>query len=363
MQSGIWKSYDTKLGLVALCVISILASCTALEGIPTSPRDVDTLETVTQDGIRLSLRNLVPKRDLIKYPVLLVPDFFLSSDVFFIGPNGGLANYLAARGVEVWTIDLRGQGKNLALSNFSAEGFDWCLDDWLDADIPLALSEVAKNSGKEKAIIIGHGLGGTLALLVASKHPDRVAAVVGLGSPGDLWRPPNRLISALLEHKGKIPPYPVKVQDYLDMTAPFPAQQGFWDILLFNDSGFEGGQARDFFSGRTTLVSSCILKKLADWYDNGRFVDKSGERDLLEGIGKVSQPILLIAGKLDHLYCPGEVLIAYDLAQSKDKEFFIASRMNGLSADYGHLGLLTGPYADRDIYRYILRWVQKRFAR
>lgn len=352
-----------KLVLVALCVIFISVSCTALQQIPASPRDVETLEVMTQDGVRLSLRNIVSKRELIKYPVLLVPDFFLNSDVFFSGPEGGLARYLAKRGFEVWTINLRGQGKSLVFPKSSEQSSDWCFEDWLEVDIPLALSEIAKNSGKEKVIIIGHGLGGTLALLAGSKYPERVASVIGLGSPGNLWRSPNRLISSVLEHKSKIPSSPIKVQDYLDMTAPFQSQQGFWDILLFNDSGFEEAQARDFFGDKTNFVPPCILQKLADWYDRGHLYDKNGGRDLLENIGGFAQPVLLIAGKLDHLYCPGEVLIAYDSVPSEDKEFFIASRVNRLSADYGHLGLLTGPSADRDIYRYILRWVQKRFAR
>jgi len=353
----------TSAMLVALVVVIISASCSVLERMPSSFKDSERVEIMTEDGVKLSLQDIVPKRDLIKYPVLLIPDFFLDADEFFTGPQGGLATYLAERGFEVWTIDLRGQGKSAIYSTGDSKSSDWCLDKWLESDIASALSEIIKNSGKDKIILIGHGLGGTLAILAGAEYPDRVAAVISLGSPGGVWRPANRLINSLLDYKSAIPANPVKIQDYLDMPAPFEAKEGLWDILLFNDSGFEGGHAKTFFANKSNFVSPCILRKLSDWYVNGRLLDISGERDFLENFDGLVQPALLIAGKLDHLYCPGEALIAYDSIPSEDKEFFIASRVNRLSVDYGHMGLVMGPNADQDIYRYIVRWVQKRFSR
>jgi len=342
-------------------VAVMVVSCAVLEHMPAQFKDEEAIKVETPDGVELNLLRFVPKRDLVLYPVLLIPDSFLSADEFFAGPRGGLAAYLAERGFEVFSVELRGMGSSSSAVN--PKLVDWCFDDWLEVDLPAVLGAVTRNSSKDKVIIVGHGLGGTLAMLAGSKYPERVAAVVGLGSPGGVWRPPNKLLAALLTSSAKITDEPIEVGDYLGLPAPFASEQALVDILLFNDSGFENGAASEYFEDAPGYLSSCLLRRLAGWYESGIFLDREGEADILEGLDGFVQPALLIAGKLDHLYCPGEVLIAYETIPANDKELFIASRVNRLMVDYGHMGLVMGPYADRDIYKHVVKWARDRFSR
>ena len=45
-------------------------------------------------------------------PVILVPGYQMNSSIFGFHPNGpSLEAYLASRGIETWSVDLRGQGR------------------------------------------------------------------------------------------------------------------------------------------------------------------------------------------------------------------------------------------------------------
>ncbi len=352
------------LPLVALGTAVALVSCAALARMPAPVESERAMKVEAEGNVVLNILWLLPKRELIAYPVLLVPDAFLSADEFFTGPQGGLARYLAERGFEVFAVDLRGMGSSSNPGSLESGLIDWCLDDWLEHDIPGAIEAVCRASGEEKVILIGHGLGGTLAMLAGARYPDRVAAVVGLGSPGGVWRPPNKLIAAILAAGKRLADdAPLEVGECINAPAPFPSDQTLLELLLFNDSGFDSDAATGYFDRATGYLSSCIVHRLIEWYEGGTLSDRGGTADLLEGLDGLVQPTLIVAGKLDHLFCPGEVLMAYDAIPAEDKEFFIASKVNGLSADYGHMGLVMGPRADRDIYRRIARWVRNRFSR
>ena len=71
--------------------------------------------------------------------------------------------------LSVLRYDRRGYGRSLALG--PARSFDTQVDD------------LASVVGDEPAIVVGHSLGGVVALTFASRHPDRASAVVAYEAP------------------------------------------------------------------------------------------------------------------------------------------------------------------------------------
>jgi hypothetical protein len=70
--------------------------------------------------------------------------------------------------------------------------------------------------------------------------------------------------------------------------------------------------------------------------------------------------VLLVAGPRDPLVPAGtlEQTLAV-LEQARPRASLLASRISGLSANYGHLDLLLGRNARRDIYPFIAAWLDR----
>ncbi len=86
-------------------------------------------------------------------------------------------------------IDLRGHGKSDAPANN-----DFAIDSLAD-DIGAVLDDLRLN----KVVLVGHSMGGSAALAYAGKHPDRVAGLVLVTSPGKLPEAQGKQILAALE--------------------------------------------------------------------------------------------------------------------------------------------------------------------
>ena len=76
-----------------------------------------------------------------------------------------------------FALDQRGHGK----TDQPASGYDW---DTLSGDIIAALDQL----GLEKVNLCGHSWGGHVALSVAAKHPDRIAALALIDGGFQDWR-------------------------------------------------------------------------------------------------------------------------------------------------------------------------------
>jgi fermentation-respiration switch protein FrsA (DUF1100 family) len=83
---------------------------------------------------------------------------------------------------------------------------------------------------------------------------------------------------------------------------------------------------------------------------DGWFYSADGQIRYDTVLSQVQLPMLFIAGRGDHIAPPDGVRSYYDAVGSPDKTFIVASRVNGFSADYGHLDLGLGDEAASEIY-------------
>ena len=65
-------------------------------------------------GWRLSLSRRRESTPPVGRPVLIIPGYGMNSYIFGFHPNGpSMIECFAMRGLEVWTVDLRGQGRSI----------------------------------------------------------------------------------------------------------------------------------------------------------------------------------------------------------------------------------------------------------
>ena len=117
----------------------------------------------------------VPPR---RHPVLLVHGFGQNRRAWHLSGRS-FANHLAAQGFDVFNTELRGHGRSRRAGTLAAHD----LATSVDVDLPAALDVAAARSGRDRAFVVGHSLGGLLAYALAAGYGSRVAGVVTLGAP------------------------------------------------------------------------------------------------------------------------------------------------------------------------------------
>jgi pimeloyl-ACP methyl ester carboxylesterase len=138
-------------------------------------------------GWRLSLSRTRQVAEPSGRPVVIVPGYGMNSFIFGFHPKGpSLVECLAARGLEVWTVDLRGQGRSIRALGTNRYGMaDLAIDD-LGAAIAHVLAET--KTGARKVDLVGCSLGTALSFAHVACVPD--APVHALVSMAGLvtWR-------------------------------------------------------------------------------------------------------------------------------------------------------------------------------
>ncbi len=136
-------------------------------------------------GWRLSLKQRWDAETLVegRRPLMIVPGYGMNSFIFGWHPNDlSMEEYLVRAGFEVWSVDLRGQGRA------RSEGGGRCyhLRDIAVDDLNAAIAGVLELSrtGADKVDLIGCSLGGTYLYIHTVLVPDTpVGAMVGMGAP------------------------------------------------------------------------------------------------------------------------------------------------------------------------------------
>jgi pimeloyl-ACP methyl ester carboxylesterase len=133
------------------------------------------------------------EQPLLNEPLLLVHGFSQNRRAFTAGV---LVRGLLARGVDVHLIELRGHGKSSIerqRQRHRSHGtplpadidYGWDIDSYLLEDVPAAVAEVKRQTGRDKVFYAGHSLGGILGYGYAGTHDD-LAGLITLGSAADL---------------------------------------------------------------------------------------------------------------------------------------------------------------------------------
>lgn len=153
----------------------------------TALMNVDRYLVDNRAGWRIALTRHLDARESRGRPVLVVPGYGMNSFIFNFHPSGpSLVESLAARGLEVWTVDLRGQGRSIRARGSHRYGMaDLAVDD-LGAAIGHILAHTA--TGANKVDLVGCSLGTALSFAHVAVVPD--APVHALVSMAGLvtWR-------------------------------------------------------------------------------------------------------------------------------------------------------------------------------
>ncbi|MCK6527332.1 hypothetical protein L6R50_07145 [Myxococcota bacterium] len=254
--------------------------------------------------------------------VVVCPDFPLSARVFRGGPSGGLAGALERAGHRVVEVDPWAEGHRDALD----------LEGVLDGPVATALEEARTH--RRPVAWIGHGVCGLLPAYAAARRSPAPDLLVALGTPFDFSLPSPALRRFLAD----------------------PGDTGARDVLWRNGIG-----ARERIPFPDVPPAPWVLRDLREGWESGRGPRVAGVT-FDDAIGAWNRPLLVVAGSVDGIAPPEDALRGHRLAPSTDRTFRVVGWADHARGDYGHLGLLLGDRAHRDVWRHLVAWLGERLG-
>jgi pimeloyl-ACP methyl ester carboxylesterase len=123
--------------------------------------------------------------------------------------------------------------------------------------------------------------------------------------------------------------------------APLGGELGDSQRLVSNPTNVSKGSWKKLWAMGAGNNSAAVARQALSWVESDRFTSLDGSIDYAARLGEVHVPVLVIAGKGDHIATVSMVKAAYQRLGGP-REFEIAGVENGFSADYGHADFLIG---------------------
>lgn len=321
----------------------------------------------TADGYRLTLFRSPPKGprrvDPDARPVLLLPGAGANRFTFGLRAERSLAALLNARGVDVWLAELRGARTSAPVRHgplHARPAVSLCLK--LEHDLPALVEAVRGATGARRVDLVGHSLGGLLAMLAAGgpladvigrvvtiSAPGTFKGFVGGDEPGLVLRGVARGVEALAGGLDKV------------IVAPFARTRGPIPHLVSFQRHFLPG-ALDA-ADRRLYLDHCVedlpggdLAQLARWVRRGRLEDRHG-RLLEHHLAAVRAPVLAVASPRDRIIPEALVRAGVDALGTADKRLMLVGREHGHRRDYAHADILLAPSAVADVLEPLAAWL------
>jgi polyhydroxyalkanoate synthase len=323
-----------------------------------TPSGADEVHHVRcSDGVVVVVKRFrAARRDPTRRPVLCIPGLGTDSHNFDAPAPYGLARVLADAGHDAWAIDLRGTG--LSTMSFS-RWMGVCFDDFVGLDLPAVIDHVTSTTQAPQVALVGHSMGGIVAYaLLATGRGSRVASVVTIGSP--LGFPQGFDVAPFL--KVLLPLAPLAPGLFggalgrLTVPLALRVDVPYLDHWLILDH-VDARMARRLLYRAAQDVPRGLMRQFQDWLENDVIRSKDRRVDYRAALAGASTPTLVIEAPADGLARIDAVRRALPLL--RNAEHFVAGRSSGCAVDYGHIDVLFGRDAPRDVQPRIVAFLER----
>jgi polyhydroxyalkanoate synthase len=295
-----------------------------------------------------------------KFPVPILMVYALINRPYILDllPGNSLVEYLVDQGFDVYLLDWGVTGD---------EDWDLSFDDYILDYIRPATKRVMWASRSEEYTLFGYCMGGTMSAMYASLFPNEsLKNLVMLTTPIDfapektgllgIWTDEKHLdLDLLVDSVGNVSSE--LIENAMQMLKPVTNYVGahakMWECIL-DEKPIDTWEAMNkWVSDGTPFPGVAFKQWIKEFYQQNKLV--KGEirlRGRRVDLSNIACPLLNIAAKQDHI-CPlPQTESTADLVSSEDTEFVVL--------DAGHVGLLTGRSARKDLWPKISSWLETR---
>lgn len=331
------------------------------------PSREPTLDFIdTPDGWRLAAYRYRPLRGRgRRYPVLLIHGMSTNRfDVDFSNPRLSLAKYLNRQGFDTWVVELRGTGKSYRrglVPGLKAKLWsDWTFDDHIFKDLPVVVDYLKKVTKRRKFHWVGHSLGGTVVYAAIGALGSSVCASAAvLGAAMSASAKPG-IVKLGLKADPLVKRLPILP---FVLLAKLGRSASRW-LLPLEDNNYYSAENMDPETIQEALrvavenVSVPLFMQMHGWYKNNHFCSVDKKVSYRDNLKKIKSPFLVGAGSVDGVTPYPDVHFGYRRLGSKDKKLVVFGKEQGFMTDYGHVDLVLGRHAPREVYPVIADWLE-----
>jgi pimeloyl-ACP methyl ester carboxylesterase len=323
-----------------------------------TPSGADELHRVRcADGVVVAAKRFRARTpDGTRLSVICLPGLGTDSHNFDAPAPLGLARVFADAGHDTWAVDLRGTGQStMTFSRWVGVTFD----DFIGLDVPAVVDHVLEVTGAPQVVLVGHSMGGMVAYgAMSSGLGSKIAAVIAIASP--LGFPRGFEVAPFL--KLLLPLAPLapglfggvlgRLVTPLSLRVDTPYLKN-WLILDHVD----GRAMRRVMFRAVQDVPRGLMFQFKDWVEHDVIRSKDGAVDYRARLHGVPTPVLVVEAPADGLADVTAVRRALPLLPNA--EHFIAGRSSGCAVDYGHIDVLFGRQAPRDVHPRLLAFLDR----
>lgn len=349
----------------------------------------------TIDGWNLKVFHYPPEsKDYIRFPVILCHGLASNKNSCDFGKPGtnewerySLAAFLSQKQLngdsifDVWVPELRGAGNSFYDPKINSERYHWCVDDYIDKDVPAIIKCVQqwykeKKYGVPQVFWVGKSMGGMLAYAYGQtkEGQNNFKGVVTIGSPVFFGKS-----SMFLEFITRITPrnlsIPININEIIEKSSEIA---NHFKGLGVNNKNIDPVILENYLRvGFTGILSSKVLSQFSMFFKHNSFCrypkypwmydifsripflkKKFSPYCYTENIHRFITPLLAIAGGQDKMAPKKDIQYIKYLVGSSDVDFIEFSREAGYRNDYGHLDLNLGIHAYDEVYPKIYDWLK-----
>jgi poly[(R)-3-hydroxyalkanoate] polymerase subunit PhaC len=287
-------------------------------------------------------------------PVLLVFALINRPAIFDLRPENSFVRFLLDEGHDVFLLDW-GEPEE--------EDADMGLDSYVCDEMPWAIREVLRESGQEEITLLGWCIGGTLSAMYCALHPDApVRNLILLTTPidtdGSLYANWVRPLDA--DHVAdSLPVVPGAMVDWANklmkpVTNWWTTYRRLWDGVV------EGSAKREAYQPMARWVADnppfpgrAYREWIRGMYQENRLVRGTMHlRGQRVDLSRIDQNLLVITAGADHIAPRHGTEPVLGLVGSRDVQH--------LARDGGHIGLMAGSKAKKEIWPEIASWLEER---
>ncbi|KXZ48650.1 hypothetical protein GPECTOR_26g553 [Gonium pectorale] len=304
-----------------------------------------------------------------RYPVVLCPGLGSSGAYTFdLSPVVSLADYLATRGWDVWTVELRGNGQSDRPRIFVRSRW-WTIDDYVTKDLPAVLSYVRRISRADRVHVVGHSMGGmilTRLLGLGGEPAEAVASATVVGSgcflQGSWWQ--------ALEHTLWLARFLWLVPAGATLRAYSPLALGrvglsAVDQLYFWPPNTDPALARAVLARNFSAISSGVILQIGSAFGPRGLHTADGRQAYADAatLGAVTTPVMFVCGDRDRM-CPPQGAAATCALFSGSRcaryvELGPKSPTRPTRHHYGHFDILMGRHAEEEVFPLLHDWLEQ----
>jgi polyhydroxyalkanoate synthase len=292
------------------------------------------------------------------WPLLIVAAPIKRPYIWDLSASASAVRFCLSHGLHVYLLEWRPP---------SAHNGDVGLEIYGDQAIADAITAITTAGHGVAPFLIGHSLGGTLAVIFAALDPQRIRGLVLLGAPLCFQPGVSRFRDALVAlTPSSLPVAGIVPGAMLSQLSALASPETFiWSRMI--DAALSLGNARsretnvmiERWALDEVALPARLVRQLIEWLyqENLLYEGTFPARNTTVGPSKMRAPTLAVVNTADEIAYLASIKPFIDAMPGRNVRLIEYPGENGVSLQ--HLALLVGPRAHAQVWPEIIAWLRE----